>query len=695
MANLLTRVQNLVGTVSSVAELDDWLTYAARICVSLMRDDEAEQCASEVDVPDAGLTLAGARVTSAASAGRGARRFPPELAGSLADVNSMFAPTALDPAYVIVAGTLFVYPKGSTNKARRIASPSVLNTDSAVSGVLPKHEHGIVLYAASQEAWKKIFANLQTAISIGSVTAVTAPAAPLFAYTDAAASTVATVSVGTLPTAPTFTKPGSPTLAALPFDLDVGLMTIVPPSVPADASYTYADASGVAVTATAIAALPIPAPSYVKPTASLPAFSDTLDLTLITPPTAPTAPSFLYSAASSTSVTAATIGILSTAPSFVAPTRTFATTDVETYTATDEDLEKAQTEIARLNAEISDYRSQIEAALGTFNKDNVAYQADLQKKIEQARLDLQKAITDANNATEVAAKNALNTFQKDLALYEEQLKRYDGQLRAYQADVAKAVEQYVEKLKQWQIATGNALTQYQVDVQNELNRFNGDTVSYRAAVERAVAQAQLTLQEAITNAKNSTDVAAQNKAKALEAAVNLYSHKLKKFEEDLATYQAKVGTLVTQFQANLQKANLDRQTSLEKYRMDVEAEAQRFNVDASTYRAGVEKLLKQAEVDLAKALKDAELATEVAVTNKAKALERAASEYQANLSRYSSQLRAYEVDVNKTVQQYMADIQKAFQTTQVNLGLYARLAEAWREFLSLNFGVGNKPAEAE
>ena len=119
------------------------------------------------------------------------------------------------------------------------------------------------------------------------------------------------------------------------------------------------------------------------------------------------------------------------------------------------------------------------------------------------------------------------------------------------------------------------LSQYQTDIQNELNEFNKDNVRYQAemqdelakhstALQRALTQAQIDAQEAQQEAQQATSVdlankaqdqvlALQNAAQTMAAAIQNNDDLISKFNSELSKYSAQVNDEIQEYNSNLQK----------------------------------------------------------------------------------------------------------------------------------------------
>ena len=256
---------------------------------------------------------------------------------------------------------------------------------------------------------------------------------------------------------------------------------------------------------------------------------------------------------------------------------------------------------ARTGVELQQYSQDIQNELNEFNKDNTRYQAnvqgqvqkhnsDLQKLVEQARLDLAKAQQDAQNATnvdiankakdqELAIQNAVNTMQETINNNNSLLSKFQQELGLYQQNVAKEVSQYQQNTQKeislYQSRTGAELQKYSQDIQNELNEFNKENVRYQAemqdelakhntALQRAVTQAQISAADAQQTAQQTTQVdlankaadqalALQNSAQNMQAKMQENSSLMAKYASELQGYGTNINKEVQEYNSNLQK----------------------------------------------------------------------------------------------------------------------------------------------
>lgn len=131
-------------------------------------------------------------------------------------------------------------------------------------------------------------------------------------------------------------------------------------------------------------------------------------------PTAPTAPSFSF-----TDVTGQTV-TLPTAPSYTTPGSNVSFTNLQTYIATEEDLEKAGLEVQQQNLKLDELQKNLFDKLNAFNADLEEYKVQITKYIEDARM-----------AQEAGLLNSVKDLEASISEYASKLNKYQSEIQAY------------------------------------------------------------------------------------------------------------------------------------------------------------------------------------------------------------------------------------------------------------------------
>tara|TARA_R110001592_G_scaffold201966_1_gene451225 strand:+ start:195 stop:1463 length:1269 start_codon:yes stop_codon:yes gene_type:complete len=196
-------------------------------------------------------------------------------------------------------------------------------------------------------------------------------------------------------------------------------------------------------------------------------------------PSTPSVPSFTYTDVSVGDIVQPLISISDmaslsatapayTKPTFTTPVQSFDITQFETFLETEEDIELAQGQLGRLSHELGEYQANIglqtskigqdiQNELNEFNKENVVYQEDVQRKAQNFQKEIQEAIqnaqsdlnvksTNLNKDIQIALQNAIQDFQQDVQEYSAKIQKYNAELGAYQQEIGKEVQKYQNNL---------------------------------------------------------------------------------------------------------------------------------------------------------------------------------------------------------------------------------------------------------
>jgi hypothetical protein len=779
-------VQDYIGTVTTVGDLDKWLQAGAKFIIDLMPVGKAEKFTSSVTVVTAGTTISGYRIIRVHKGGYVAIKIDAGYKTQAEDTNSIYYATTKSPAYYIENGKAFVLPGGGILIG--VAYPTPVNTDSSITNFPGEYENLVILYASIQGRIQQLTTQVMTdidalTVDITTPVAPTAPTIPAYDYVDAAGTTLSVVSVGDLGTAPSYTKP-TITMTSAPTDLAIASTPPTPPDAP---SFAYSDAAASTVVQTAIGALGT-APTYTKPTITLTAAPTITDLTIAsTAPVTPDAPAFTWSDAAAGTIAATSIADFGTAPAYsvdlpgvpifsitgTAPTAlsapSFTYTDASVspvvlnkaidlatqFTAlgtsldTNEDIELANAKINEIQTRISEFKTEsdiavnealknaelttdlnlkneaqalvqqiqeyqakvlrysseldkfkadtnakyqeyslsvqayvtnskniLEDGLNTFNEANTVYQGAILKNIEQAKITQQALIEAAQMTTDVNKFDKANTLLEQVQEYESKLKKYSEDIQAYVQKVNSEVLAWKsnadKNIEMWKIKRTTELENFQLDITNELNEFNKELAEYQSTVQKAIKQADLDQQRLLDNARRTDDTALQNEIQTIAALINLYRDSLGRFNGQVSLYGQNLNKEVQQWQSNLSKWQTLRQTELKQYDSDIQNELNEFNKDVAAYQANLQKVIKQADLDIERLKSDADRKDNIALQNEAHSLQAIIESWKDKISNYSSQVQSYSIQINAKLQKYSSQIQQ-------EMGKYNAMQEGLKE----------------
>ena len=485
-------------------------------------------------------------------------------------------------------------------------------------------------------------------LSLAAITPPVAPAAPAIAFVDAIQGTwTASASVAALPALPTLTEAtfggdvGSVTTAVpalLDLTFDVAAAALTPPAPPSDPVLSSAGIVDVAIGSLGTA------PAYTKPTFSgaiadittaLPALLDlALDVSAaaLTPPALPADPSL-----SSVGFSGVTLAALSTAPAYTKATTTVSFTGYTTY-QTAEDPEMMGAIVQKLRAELEDLDATRRDEWNEFQKEAEVYRADLQHKIEQARIASQELQTKLSQADRMA----LEDYAQELALYDRELALYRSKVETAvsenSANVQRAMAGVAETQRQY-------LQLYSLDVQNELNEFQKETEIYRSTVQKAIEQARIELSEKQSELSEANQMALQD-----------YVQELSLYDRELALFRAKVEAAVGEVQANLARAVEGlagaQRLWLEKYRADVEQKVSAFGGAMQDHMRECDRILEQARLDQQRLAELHSRATDLSIQNKIQTFQAAIADYQNKVELFRAKSQFYQLEVDAAVRTF-------------------------------------------
>ena len=324
--------------------------------------------------------------------------------------------TATDPAWYIEDGALTVIPTPDGNGARikyrnyqsfNAGSDDAYDiTKSSVTEVpnLPiKARHAVILFVSTRVMHRKI-------VEIDS-------ALP----SDLASPVVEVITVSL------------PTLGTLP----------AVPVVPSISSQSIDDFSSAA-------------PTYTPPVFSAPDLGTVDSMNLPVVPAVPTL--------SSNAITTPTL------PTYTGPVMAPDFSQVSTYFDTDEDTELAGSKIQQIQAQIAEFQANVQNSLNTYNKENAVFQAALQENTQEAQL------LDAHEARK------LQKYQAEVSTYQAEVNK---EVQRWTNDV------WGRAFNEWQAKYSNQLNEYSTNIQNALNTFNKENAIYQATIQEKTQEAQL------------------------------------------------------------------------------------------------------------------------------------------------------------------------------------------------------------
>jgi hypothetical protein len=197
-----------------------------------------------------------------------------------------------------------------------------------------------------------------------------------------------------------------------------------------------------------------------------------------------------------------------------------------------------------VSSSIQKFQADIQNELNEFNKENVEYQAKLQKAIEGARLGSQDDV--------------------------QKIQKHSGEVTSYQAEVGKEIQEYSNNTKRemeiWQTQRQTELQKYSADIQNELNEFNKENAEYQAELQKSIETGRLLSQD-------------DNK-------------KIQNYAQEIGSYSSNINKEIQEYQSNLSQVIQESGVNLQRTQIKTQALTQQYQQCESKYQAELGRLNK-------------------------------------------------------------------------------------------------------
>ena len=773
-------------------ELTQFLTDGAKELINIFPPNLANLCSSSVSFTSGtASTLNTGNVLrvfrSDGDIKQPCRAIPADYKGRYSDPDDMNYATITDPVYYVENNSLDVLPDGGTCTYSEVQYPAVAYGDSAVAVFPDEAEHLVAIYASIksiQNAMGNKTTSLPSDIPAPSLVTMT-QTLPSFSPSTLSISSAApakpvidTSSVSITGTAPTYSKPGlamvvAPTIS----DLSIASVPPEPPSI-STASLSFSTSAPTYTTQsltsqvtfssffplsdfadndpgllTVSAAVPnaptlssssvsfsTTAPVYNKPNlnmSSAPSISN-LNINAGAIPQTPSITSVSYSDASNEDAfvdviaVPSQIDVSSNAPAFTKPTVAPAFGSVDAHLDINEDVELASVKIQEVQAQISEYSTNIQNEQAEFNKENVRYQMEFQEAVNKNNQDLQAEIEDFRVKADVAKfnkqqdqalnlANAAKQIEDIIADNGSKLQKYSYEIQNYQAQVNKEIQEYQQNLegdlRVWHQERQTDLQKYATDIQNEQGKFNEENVEYQAQLQVSIENVRIDNEEdARKLQKFQTEISKYQGH--VNHQIQEYDKRFSRYETELnITYQAWAKTEsdnIAKYQSDIQNqmqvfndANaeyqVELQRSIENARLEDNEESkkiQKYSAELQQYQAEVAAEVQEYQHNLDGDLQvwQAERQTDLQkynsdIQNELNEFNKENVEYQAKLqkdiqdsqlsdrsdereiNKYSAELQQYQADVNKEVQEFTSNFQKDLEKFRADLSKYSSESE--------------------
>lgn len=523
------------------------------------------------------------------------------------------------------------------------------------------------------------------ALTISATPPGAAPTPPTLTYTPASAASIGAVTAATLPVPPTFTKPSAVTVPAVPSITDIDLTSVSAPTLPtppSTASFSYVDASAVAAAAVTMTALPA-VPTITAATLTKEAAPDlvteipALTISATPPGTAPTAPTLSFSNASASAVTLPSPPTLGTAPVWYGPDPKpvgsggddpFAYDLTVAWNArmTDDDPEMVLRAWEEVRGQMDEHRTKVEEAQAMFNSDYQVWVKTFEDELVEYQAGVQKAIRDAELATEVSIKNAAGIEVAKAQAYAAEVQGYAAEAQAYQTQVnAEIAEWQTIFQRYWEDAkfrNEQNIVEYQGDLAENKADLDAAIVDHQQEAQRIISEFQGKIQVAISDAKNSTDVDVANEARTLEAAVQTYTANLQRYIQELDTYKTDIERIMQEWDRNTAQSMREWKEAVEldvqRHVQDLQAEQAEVAAEIRDYELETQRIIEQFRGDVEVAIEQARLTTQVNLQNALGGLRVQADVYVAEVQGYQGEVRAYADQVQAEIAEWETEFKR-------------------------------------
>ena len=227
MATFSAQIQDLVGSFSDEAALDQFITEGANEVINSMPRNVMERVAEETAVTDGTTTSEGHKILyvlrNDGTIDQPCRQVPAYKRGRIQDSSDMEHATTSDPAYYIQDGKINIFPNGNglmvSVPTYSQSSPLDASGISTITNFPDEYEYLVTLYGAIKALQQNLSGLVEGDFSI-SASAPSAPSISTISYSNAANSDASSTAVGAITVAtvskadisgdvPTYSKPTS------------------------------------------------------------------------------------------------------------------------------------------------------------------------------------------------------------------------------------------------------------------------------------------------------------------------------------------------------------------------------------------------------------------------------------------------------------------------------------------------------
>jgi len=296
-------------------------------------------------------------------------------------------------------------------------------------------------------------------------------------------------------------------------------------------------------------------------------------------------------------------------------------------------------------SKISKYQADIQNNLNQFNSLNQEYQADLQRKVQNAQLQEGKDV------------RLISKFSSETELYVAQIN----------VDVQEWTNNTNKSINIWQAKQRHALEAYQADINIANSEFQKETLIYQTEFNKVLKSAEM---------KSQTDIQVH--------------------QSELNKYQSDISKEIQEYQVNLERDisiwKQDSQNKIQEYGRNIEKETAKVSMALNNYKSKVDKNVQKFSSDSNFTLTKYQQEVQAFVQEFQSNLSKSKTEFDSNLSKYTAEIGRVSssneskiANFNSEIQDYASKVNKVNAEYQQMQGRYTALKQKYDESFQIMY----------
>lgn len=671
------QIEDLIGTTAEDNSLDQWLQDGAWDIINRVKivdPMKLQSFAKQEDITNNTAKVDDNLLLGVYSAASEYREIPSSLKIKALDSESIHKATLTNPVFWRENGNVYLRPTGGVSNTMSIVKidAATLVGSSEFSTVVnfpDSHKQLLVLFVSMKELQRKMNSQVMPTIILpivssppsisGYTTSLPTFTAPSSIVLPSSPSD-ATVDFSSLGAFPSFSSPvyNINTFPNITYNLpEQPIMPITTTAVSNMNTWDGSAQSRVIIDQTTLATAPI----YNKPIQEVrtPFSSYVSGLVLAEP-------SLVINESPPVTPTITSVEVDSSAwavPEFISPIMdTPDWADTNNWIEIEEDPEMLASRVQEISTKGAIFSALLADAKYRFDKDNIIFQADVQKSLSDAKL-----LTDKEG-------QELSRYGQDIQLYQAKV---NNAIAEHQQKLTHYLEELKTEFQAWQKEETDKIARFQAESQVELNEFNEGNVEYQAKLQIAIENARLS-----------------------STADQIL---LTKYQNELKAYETKVGSIIAENSSVISEWQQEVTAGIQKYSADIGKETSKINPDIQKYQIDIDKILKtyQSETGYNMAKYSAEiqavigkfqqdLASASADFNEesqkySHETDRVQSINSAKIAKYQAEIQDYSAEASSLIQDYANKVQSKMAEYKWWEEQYLRLKQSYEQgFIPVN-----------